>query len=555
MLGLEGSPHSSASPEMAELQLPHPEFFSSQFFRQFSLQNPVFDLDEFQFILTGQAAGVGVERRLLAGALLAWATSFGLSSRGTEQYSGEQPPGNIQARTSYLVSNILALVDSHGTMRRPSWDGVRLLLVLWPLTLGTTRQLERTTMLESILTQVHALGQAGSVPHRGDTYQESIMRARVFWYAFEREGLQSALSGGRLVMQVDDLGNFYRTLPPSTEPAPSLLAIIRALADQPHSRSYLLYQLATRRFDITLQVATICHRIHALLKGPRAQQVHGGSAYLNFDDMKTIWAGLDHALSTFESMRESGMWNGSTDQTCPVEDVDVFVTGWQIFIFEIHNVIRESLRQRVAAQASAPAPTSRPPSPFTSVFDLHSLAQKKCRFMLPTVIKVLKRHLNSPTTSLIHFDARLIRDGCVFAALMLAQSDLESEANTQPLHSLINLEEGVSICYRVLGEMRWVFSASANARDIVMAAWDARQMRDRGRQAQANGHTNGHITPAATPSGHWSPAYAAQVYSQPSVMPSMQAAAQGHWSSTDSNPADSYYTYQPDDWLKYEDEN
>lgn len=180
--------------------------------------------------------------------------------------------------------------------------------------------------------------------------------------------------------------------------------------------------------------------------------------------------------------------------------------------------------------------------------------------MLPTVMAVLKRHLQSTTSPLFRFDARLVRDGCVFAALMLAQSDLESDSSTDPAYSLANLEEGVSICFRVLGEMRWIFSGSAKAREIIMAAWDARQIRDRERLV-AQGHIATHIPPSqGLHSGHWSPSYGSHVYPQPGNMLSMhgQTANPGQdypSSSIPVNPADSYYTYQPEDWLKYEDDN
>lgn len=50
---------------------------------------------------------------------------------------------NHAMRTDALVSGILGLVDSHGLLRNPSWDGVRLLLLLWPLTQREQRSLER----------------------------------------------------------------------------------------------------------------------------------------------------------------------------------------------------------------------------------------------------------------------------------------------------------------------------------------------------------------------------------------------------------------------------
>lgn len=93
--------------------------------------------------------------------LLAWAASFGLDdhgvavsptntqsqSTGTSGVAPDTRGGfgeNQRMRTDTLVNGILGLVDSHGLLRNPTWDGARLLLLVWPLTQGTQRSLERT---------------------------------------------------------------------------------------------------------------------------------------------------------------------------------------------------------------------------------------------------------------------------------------------------------------------------------------------------------------------------------------------------------------------------
>jgi hypothetical protein len=89
--------------------------------------------------------------------LLAWAASFGVDEHGvtlnaasmpstsTSGLTSEAHVGETQRmRTDTLVNGILTLVDTHGLLRNPTWDGVRLLLLVWPLTKGTQRSLERT---------------------------------------------------------------------------------------------------------------------------------------------------------------------------------------------------------------------------------------------------------------------------------------------------------------------------------------------------------------------------------------------------------------------------
>jgi hypothetical protein len=122
--------------------------------------DPIFDPTDFLFLRpeSSQFGIANIERKILAMVLVAWAASFGLDERGanldltapryTDLYDvGSAGSGNENdnhaMRTDSLVSGILSLVDSHGLLRNPSWDGVRLLLLLWPLTQRVQRSLER----------------------------------------------------------------------------------------------------------------------------------------------------------------------------------------------------------------------------------------------------------------------------------------------------------------------------------------------------------------------------------------------------------------------------
>lgn len=181
--------------------------------------------------------------------------------------------------------------------------------------------------------------------------------------------------------------------------------------------------------------------------------------------------------------------------------------------------------------------------------------------MLPTVLTVLKRHLRTPNSTLFQFDAHLIRDGCVFAGLMLAQSDLEVDANTEPLP--VDLEEGIDICLRALGEMRWIFSASIKAKETVVTAWDARQMRDRQRRGHSRAHASGQYDLPQGSSPQWSPSPHGPPYQQYSSMHQSQDAAynlqgqdQQTWTNSSSiNSVDPYYAYRPEEWFNYDATN
>lgn len=89
--------------------------------------------------------------------LVAWAASFGVNEYGVEEDTQLTSPTSPTSpkfapdsddelsdpkhrartlRTETMAREILALVDMHGVLRRPTWDGVRVLLLLLPLTQG-----------------------------------------------------------------------------------------------------------------------------------------------------------------------------------------------------------------------------------------------------------------------------------------------------------------------------------------------------------------------------------------------------------------------------------
>jgi hypothetical protein len=103
------------------------------------------------------AANLGPEGALLCHVLYAWATSYGVDEHGQLDIpeGGSEPMGSIslldpgkdevkreadrQARFAKMrvaVNIILQEIDACGILRKPTWDGVRVLLLLLPLTEG-----------------------------------------------------------------------------------------------------------------------------------------------------------------------------------------------------------------------------------------------------------------------------------------------------------------------------------------------------------------------------------------------------------------------------------
>ena len=69
-------------------------------------------------------------------ALVVWAASFGVNEYGVEE---QELAANIRQRKEHvndMLQELLYLIDLHGILRKASWDGVRLLLLLLPLSQG-----------------------------------------------------------------------------------------------------------------------------------------------------------------------------------------------------------------------------------------------------------------------------------------------------------------------------------------------------------------------------------------------------------------------------------
>lgn len=75
--------------------------------------------------------------QLVALILVIWAASFGVNEYGVEElYDNQGNPKRRRDRINEMVQEALFLIDIHGILRKPSWDGVRALLLILPLTQG-----------------------------------------------------------------------------------------------------------------------------------------------------------------------------------------------------------------------------------------------------------------------------------------------------------------------------------------------------------------------------------------------------------------------------------
>lgn len=143
-----------------------PEFFESDFFRRFQVQRPLIDpgnfLERYLSKTNPHETAMDIENAILCHVLYAWAVSYGVDEYGRLDLpeGGREPltgvnvtsacPGEVQRekdrsvrmeKMKSVIQVILKEIDDCGVMRKPTWDGVRVLLMILPLTEGAFVQL------------------------------------------------------------------------------------------------------------------------------------------------------------------------------------------------------------------------------------------------------------------------------------------------------------------------------------------------------------------------------------------------------------------------------
>ena len=86
----------------------------------------------------GRSGALTIPGQLVAMLLAVWAASFGVDEHGIDESQGREclPLRDRKQLVDEMVRELLILFDIHGVMRKPSWDGVRALLLFLPLTEG-----------------------------------------------------------------------------------------------------------------------------------------------------------------------------------------------------------------------------------------------------------------------------------------------------------------------------------------------------------------------------------------------------------------------------------
>jgi len=134
-------------------------------------------------------------------------TGISLLEPGLAEVKREQDRQTRFAKMRSAVEVILDEIDAAGILRKPTWDGVRVLLLLLPLTEGESTEMilltagisspvERLAMYESALSQVFMLCSYGALGYDGKAAGTSgvnggsdegfgrdlnIVRIRTYW--------------------------------------------------------------------------------------------------------------------------------------------------------------------------------------------------------------------------------------------------------------------------------------------------------------------------------------------------------------------------------------
>ncbi|KAF8969907.1 hypothetical protein BDZ97DRAFT_1793314 [Flammula alnicola] len=546
----DGNSSSSSLPSgsRSSISIPNlqPEFFNSPFWRWFTIQRPILDAHEFPARFASHCKGTQLlanEGGLIAMLLVTWAASFGLDERGlpdTEGASIDQaatadglvaegsttyypqnskyaPPGNRRRqwrnKSDNYLREVLELVDYHGVLRRPTLDGVRVLLLLLPL-MEEAQPLERLAIYEATLSQVQALCILSA--SNTSSFEDATTRARIFWYAYTREGIMTGIRGGRFVLNNEDLDSFQRTLPSpnfdmaragipsppspsSVDPSPNMGPYHISEPGSFSSRdasSHKTYIRLMHEASAPLDLSNVCRRLHNVLTGIKASRRAEDHGLVDAHGMREIWRDLDRAWQEFENMKRAPLEHDSVLRRL---EINQYVSGWQIFIFECHNVIREALKhfittptaQAMYSAGSPPRPSSHSSnsSPYLSPQILHVSATRRCLALLPRVIRILQTHTpreHSDVPGIFRWDAGLVRDGCFFAGYLAANIDGElleipsGDDKQEDTNSHLTVDESVSVCLTALATMRWGFSKSEEREETIRMIWDSRKLRRQG---------------------------------------------------------------------------
>ncbi|KAG8994512.1 hypothetical protein FRB94_009831 [Tulasnella sp. JGI-2019a] len=443
-----------------------PKFFASEFFRWFHLQFPLFDPQELPSRFNAISSSTPLNRglQLINHTLMAWATSFGLDEHGCGVVNVDVGEGAIVKRrreaSNALVRQCLKMVDCMGVLRKMSFDGARAVLLLMPLAKDVMSDTDRETMHHTALQQTYHLsaqdGRCSVIPTPEDV-NAAIKRARLFRYAYVTEEITSSLQGKDdslpLIFNEACVASFETSLSPDTFNASLAVSPIAARLTYEHTIA-------------PTHVAETCRLIYDLFascSGIGLRETLG-------IQLQKVWSALQVSWEEFDRLRGSDINKGVQ------VDRDVFVSSWQIFIFETYHTIQARLKnllsfvkRKEACPISNGSLSSEARGQITigTVEALLNVARTKCANLLPCVLGLICRHVRD-CTPLFRYNAGILTDKGVFCAgTFLVQTGIISRIS--------EAQDDFLICVKVLQGMscKWAYSESGRLAEELAASWDA----------------------------------------------------------------------------------
>ncbi|KIR40696.1 hypothetical protein I313_03352 [Cryptococcus deuterogattii Ram5] len=407
------------------------------------------------------------QNAILCHVLYAWAVSYGVDEYGGLDLpeGGREPltgvnvtsacPGEAQRekdrsvrmeKMKSVVEVILKEIDDCGVMRKPTWDGVRVLLMILPLTEGISTPVERLAMYDAAISQVFMLCSHAAMGYDGqpsataavnggteDDQGMTAVRVRVYWYAFVHEGITTGLKGGRLRLDDEDLETMQDIIDNN--------ALVR---------DSVSFRISTKFATAPINFALACRKINKALTGPKAKR----RITVNVDLVKQAWEALESCWEELNDLLKVGpdqkyiLGEEVARQVHRISgsvyfrtDFNVrFADGWKIFLFEAQNVIYNNLEARrqklsdTAAQVTARITESVSPSSANSPEAMHAdliaishlldIAKSKCEVKTRQIVDLVKMYVG---TRFFEWDASLVRDGTYYAAMWLVKQGGSSE--------------------------------------------------------------------------------------------------------------------------------
>ncbi|CDZ96900.1 hypothetical protein [Phaffia rhodozyma] len=432
------------------------EFLQSAFFVRLHVQRPMVHPEEFhrKFLSTDppRAENLGPVGAILARTMLAWAYSYGVDRFGNEESS---PTTNDdrqrrRRRCNRVAKYCLEDIDHLGVMRKPSYDGVQVLLLILPLTEDVATPLERLTIYEAVVNQVYSLCSLSTATYEifedrdavkrdGHHDEEFIVKVRIYWYCFVHEAIKTGLKGGKLMLDEEDLYEFQNSVPNGM-----------SLVSTPQH-----YQLIAQYATAPIRLALACRKIHSALTGPKARRKRD----VDMGQMKQAWEVLEACSEEFDSLLADGVMLPNLRR----EDLERYCDGWKIFMFECHSVVREALLDRMriledsqgrVIDVSDPQAHINQAECLKNIQRIHMIAEQKCSTLARTIVMIAKRHLG---TQFFAYDASLVRDGIYYAATFLASDGGSADE--------------INTCLAALDEMRWAFSKTSERTAKIRSIW------------------------------------------------------------------------------------